>query len=172
MLGEGDIGFRGDFSTAVRCVRHPRPPSPTGPPLMVGSIGARMLAITLPYVDAWNMWWSQYGNTAAGFSREKSRVDELIEAAGRPVGEVDATAAVLVQLPGGTGRQMGDHDPGADVEPLVGPPSEIADQLRAFEAAGATHVQLCVDPITLASIEQLGDVLAEFRRRQRAELMK
>ena len=29
-------------------------------------------------------------------------------------------------------------------------------------AAGAAHLQLTVDPITLASIETLGEVLAEF----------
>ena len=31
-------------------------------------IGDRMLDITIPHVDAWNMWWSQYGNTAEGFA--------------------------------------------------------------------------------------------------------
>jgi hypothetical protein len=35
--------------------------------------------------------------------------------------------------------------------------------LREFEAAGAAHVQLVVDPITRASIEWLGDVLSSFR---------
>jgi alkanesulfonate monooxygenase SsuD/methylene tetrahydromethanopterin reductase-like flavin-dependent oxidoreductase (luciferase family) len=123
-----------------------------------------MLDITLPHVDAWNMWWSQYGNTADGFRREKERVDELILAAGRGPDEVAATAAVLVKLHGGTGRQMGDYDDYNTVRPLTGPPDELADQLREFEAAGATHVQLVVDPITNASIESLADVLAAFRR--------
>jgi len=163
LLRDGKIDFDGEFYRAARCVLSPRSPRPDGPPLMVGSIGERMLGITLPHVDAWNMWWSQYGNTAEGFVAEKARVDELIEAVGRPVGAVAATAAVLIQLEGGGGRQMGNYvdDP---VEPITGSADEIIDQLRAFEAAGAAHLQLVVDPITRSSIEWLGDVLAAIRR--------
>jgi alkanesulfonate monooxygenase SsuD/methylene tetrahydromethanopterin reductase-like flavin-dependent oxidoreductase (luciferase family) len=163
LLREGAIDFHGTYYGADRCVLHPRS-SDTGPPLMVGSIGARMLDITLPHVDAWNMWWSQYGNSAAGFLHEKQRVDSLIAATGRPTTDVAATAAVLVQLDGGTGRTMGDYDDFNTVEPLRGSPAELADQLGEFEAAGAAHVQLVVDPITRDSIEWLADVLAAFRR--------
>ncbi len=88
----------------------------------------------------------------------------LIEAAGRSVGEVEATAAVHVRLEGGSGRQMGDYTGDLAVQPVAGSPAEIADQLREFETAGAAHIQLCVDPITRNSIEWLGDVLGEFRR--------
>ena len=163
LLRDGEIDFHGEFYDADRCVLHPRSPRPGGPPLMIGSIGDRMLDLTLPYVDSWNMWWSQYGNTAAGFAKEKARVDALIEEAGRPPGAVEATAAVHVRLGGGVGRQMGNYVGDLQIEPLAGSPSELADQLREWETAGATHVQLCVDPITRASIEYLGDVLAEFR---------
>ncbi len=163
LLRDGEIDFHGDYYEADRCVLHPRSPRPGGPPLMVGSIGDRMLDITLAHVDAWNMWWSQYGNTAEGFAREKARVDELIAAAGRPVEAVAATAAVHVRLEGGVGRQMGDYVGDLQIEPLQGSPEELADQLREFEVAGALHIQLCVDPITLATIEELGEVLAVFR---------
>ena len=162
LLREGSIDFHGDLYDADRCVLHPRS-RPNGPPLMVGSIGDRMLDITLPYVDAWNMWWSQYGNSVDGFRREKERVDALIAAQGR-TGAVEATAAVLVQFEGGAGRQMGDYDDVNTVRPLTGSSDELADQLREFEEAGAAHVQLVVDPITRHSIEWLGDVLAAYRR--------
>lgn len=162
LLREGEIDFDGTWQSARNCVLHPRSPRPDGPPLMVGSIGPRMLGITLPHVNAWNMWWSSYGNTAAGFAAEKERVDGLIVAVGRSVEDVDATAAVLIRLDGGAGRQMGDHSD-AEAPPLVGSATELADQLRGFEAAGAAHVQLVVDPITRDSIEWLADVLAAFR---------
>jgi alkanesulfonate monooxygenase SsuD/methylene tetrahydromethanopterin reductase-like flavin-dependent oxidoreductase (luciferase family) len=163
LLREGSIDFHGDYYDADHCILHPRS-SEAGPPLMVGSIGARMLDITLPHVDAWNMWWSQYGNSVEGFRREKERIDPLLVAAGRRVDDVEATAAVLVKLDGGTGRQMGDYDDYNTVRPLTGTADELADQLREFEAAGATHVQLVVDPITRDSIEWLADVLVAFRR--------
>jgi alkanesulfonate monooxygenase SsuD/methylene tetrahydromethanopterin reductase-like flavin-dependent oxidoreductase (luciferase family) len=162
LLREGSIDFHGEYYDVANCLLHPRS-SQTGPPLMIGSIGDRMLDITLPHVDSWNMWWSQYGNTVEGFRREKQRVDELIAVAGR-TGSVEATAAVLIQLEGGLGRQMGDYDDFNTVRPLTGSPDELADQLREFEAAGAAHVQLVVDPITRQSIEWLGDVLTAFRR--------
>jgi alkanesulfonate monooxygenase SsuD/methylene tetrahydromethanopterin reductase-like flavin-dependent oxidoreductase (luciferase family) len=163
LLREGSIDFHGEYYDADHCVLHPRA-SDAGPPLMVGSIGPRMLDITLPHVEAWNMWWSQYGNSVEGFRREKERIDPLIVAAGRQVSDVEATAAVLVKLDSGTGRLMGDYDDYNTVRPLTGSPDELADQLREFEAAGATHVQLVVDPITRDSIEWLADVLIAFSR--------
>lgn len=159
LLSDGKADFHGEYYDADRCVLHPRSPRPAGPPLMVGSIGDRMLGITLPHVDAWNMWWSQYGNSAEGFAREKARVDGLIEAAGRSSADIEATAAVYVQLAGGTGRQMGDYTDPAAATPVSGTPDEIADQLREWADAGAAHVQLVVDPITRDSIEHLGEVV-------------
>src|ERR1700690_4049924 len=78
-------------------------------------------------------------------------------------GEVAATAAVLVSLPGGTGRLMGDVSSGP-IKPVQGSPADISGHLEAMAGAGATHLQLVVDPITMGSIEMLGDVLATLDR--------
>jgi alkanesulfonate monooxygenase SsuD/methylene tetrahydromethanopterin reductase-like flavin-dependent oxidoreductase (luciferase family) len=121
-----------------------------------------MQALTLPHVDAWNVWWSDYGNTVEGFAAVKATVDARLADIGR-AGEVDATCAVYVKLPGGSGRQMGDYPTSSS--PVAGSPAEIADHLRALAAAGADAVQLVVDPIVPASIEWLGDVLANVRSR-------
>lgn len=163
LLREGEIDFHGTFYDADRCVLHPRSPRAGGPPLMIGSVGPRMLSITLPHVDSWNIWWADYDNDPTKLAAQKARVDELAAAAGRTPGSVAATAAVLVQLDGGGGRQMGDYRDGPHPTPLTGTPAEIADQLRAFESVGIEHVQLVVDPITRGSIEWLGDVLASYR---------
>jgi alkanesulfonate monooxygenase SsuD/methylene tetrahydromethanopterin reductase-like flavin-dependent oxidoreductase (luciferase family) len=160
LLRDGAIDFHGTYYDVADCVLHPRSPRPGGPPLMVGSIGPRMQAITLPHVDAWNVWWSDYGNTVEGFADVKQTVDARLAAIGR-TGCVAATCAVYVKLPQGTGRQMGDY-PGT-AAPLSGSPDEIADRLRAFEVAGAAAVQLVVDPIVPASLEWLGDVLERLR---------
>ncbi len=66
--------------------------------------------------------------------------------------------AVLVRMPGGTGRQSGDLEQ-LRIRPLEGPPEAMAEALRAFAAAGIGHVQLVVDPITRASIDGLVPVL-------------
>ena len=70
---------------------------------------------------------------------------------------------MLVRLPGGGGRVQGDT--AHDTEPPVeGSAAEIAAMLRAFAAEGIAHVQLVVDPITLASLEALAPVLEELDR--------
>ena len=150
LLAEGRVDFHGTYYDVDNSVLHPRSPRPGGPPLLVGSIGSRMQSITLPHVSAWNVWWADYGNTAAGFAEVKATVDERIAAIGR-TGEIEATAAVYVKLPGGAGRQMGDYTKQGG-SPLTGSASELADQLRGFDEAGATLVQLVIDPIVPASI--------------------
>src|SRR3954469_19432728 len=75
LLGDGSIDFAGEFYRVENCVLHPPPVRPGGPLLMVGSVRPRMMSITLPHVDAWNVWWSDYGNTPAGFADIKSTVD-------------------------------------------------------------------------------------------------
>jgi alkanesulfonate monooxygenase SsuD/methylene tetrahydromethanopterin reductase-like flavin-dependent oxidoreductase (luciferase family) len=163
LLADGEIDFAGEFYRAEQCVLHPRPVRPGGPPLMVGSVRPRMLSITLPYIDAWNVWWSDYGNTPGGFAELKANVDQQIAAHGRAIGSVTATCAVLVQLPGGTGRQMGAYGD-TPVQPVRGTADEVAEHLRAIAAAGADHVQLVVDPITRDSIEWFAAVLAVLDR--------
>jgi alkanesulfonate monooxygenase SsuD/methylene tetrahydromethanopterin reductase-like flavin-dependent oxidoreductase (luciferase family) len=158
LLREGRADVDGEYYRVEGCVLDP-PPRPGGPPLMLGSTGPRMMRIGLPHVDAWNVWWSDYGNTPAGFAAVRDRVEEAAAAAGRAPGEVAATAAVLVALPGATGRLMGEtYD--APVPPVHGSPADIAGHLAALAAAGATHLQLVLDPITEASVERLAESLA------------
>ena len=161
LLSEGAIDFDGTFYRVQDCVLHPRSVTPGGPPLMVGSAKPRMLAITGSHISFWNVWWTDHGNDPERFAVLKREVDERLSVVGRAPGDVQATCAILVQLEGGVGRQMGAEE---RVDPLRGTPLEIADRLRAFAAAGATHVQLVVDPITRASIEACADVLRELDR--------
>jgi alkanesulfonate monooxygenase SsuD/methylene tetrahydromethanopterin reductase-like flavin-dependent oxidoreductase (luciferase family) len=159
LLREGRVDFEGTYYRVEGCVLDPGPVRPGGPPLMLGSVGPRMLRIGLPHVDSWNVWWSDYGNTAEGFAALRDRVEQAASEVGRAPGEVEATAAVLVRLTGGQGRLMGDsYD--ADVPPVQGSPAEIAEQLQAFARAGAQHLQLVLDPITRDSIERLAEALA------------
>ncbi|MEM7091509.1 MAG: LLM class flavin-dependent oxidoreductase [Actinomycetota bacterium] len=159
LLRDGEVDFHGEFYDVDQCVLHPRSPRPGGPPLMLGSIGPRMQSIALHHVDSWNVWWSNYGNTPDQFAALKAQVDETAQRLGRDPSTLDATAAVFVQLEGGGGRVMGDYGAGVTIEPITGSPAAIAEQLIAFDAAGASHVQLVVDPVTRNSIEWLGSVL-------------
>lgn len=163
LLRDGRVDFDGTYYRVEDCVLDPRPTRPGGPPLMLGSTSPRMMRIGLPHADAWNVWWSQYGNTPDGFAALRARVDDAVLQAGRKPGDVAATAAVLVSLPGGSGRLMG-NEYNAPVRPVHGSAADISDHLRAMADAGATHLQLVVDPITRESIEQLDEALALLDR--------
>ncbi len=161
LVRDGSIDFDGEFHRLENCVLDPPATRPGGPPLMIGSIGPRMLSIALPVVDSWNVWYSHYGNTVAGFRDVRAKVDEIAESVGRDPATIDATAAVLVRFPGGTGRVMGDYSD-SDPAPVTGSPADIAGHLAALAEAGAAHVQLVIDPITTATIELAGEVVAEL----------
>ena len=49
------------------------PPPLRRPKLMIGANAPRMLSIALPHVDAWNTWYTHYGNTPEGFAATTRR---------------------------------------------------------------------------------------------------
>jgi alkanesulfonate monooxygenase SsuD/methylene tetrahydromethanopterin reductase-like flavin-dependent oxidoreductase (luciferase family) len=161
LVRTGRSDFRGAHYDVADCVLDPRPVRPGGPPLMLGSVSPRMMRIGLPHVDAWNVWWSEYGNDAERFAAVRARVEDAVEQAGRAPGEVEATAAALVQLPGGAGRLMGETYDDRTARPTL--VSDLAEHLRAMADAGAAHVQLVLDPITVESIEAVGEAVREFQ---------
>ena len=163
LLREGSVDFDGRFFQARDCALLPKPARPGGPPLMVGSVGPRMLEITLPHVDMWNVWYRDSNNSPAGLEPILRRLDETCRAVGRDPASVERTSAVLVRLPGGTGRVMGDTTQ-KDVPPLEGSPAAIAARLREYADLGLAEVQLVLDPITVESIQALAPVLAELDR--------
>ena len=162
LLREGRIDFDGEFFQARDCELLPGPATPGGPPLMVGSVGPRMLEITLPHVEQWNVWYRQSNNSPEGLEPILRQVDEACRAVGRDPATLEKTSAVLVSLPTGSGRTTM-YDEGA-VAPLTGSTSEIAAGLRAYADLGLAEVQLVVDPITEEAIRALGPVLAELDR--------
>lgn len=159
LLAGETVTHSGTYYSLDRCVIDPPPTRPGGPVLMLGSNSPRMASIGLPHVDSWNVWWSIFGNTPEGFAEVVGDMRARAAAVGRDPDAVEATACVYVQVPGGVGRTMGDPSM-ARIAPLRGDPHELAEQLAAFGAAGASHLMLVVDPITQDAIEWLGQVLA------------
>lgn len=156
LLREGRIDFEGEFYQARDCELVPRGPRPAGPPLMIGSVGKRMLEFTAPHVDAWNAWHDWFGNTPDGVGPLSAAVDEACRTVGRDPAQVARTVTVLVQMSGGSGRRTELTKP---TPPQSGTPDQLAELLRAYARAGVAHVQLVLDPITTGSIAEFGPVL-------------
>jgi alkanesulfonate monooxygenase SsuD/methylene tetrahydromethanopterin reductase-like flavin-dependent oxidoreductase (luciferase family) len=162
LLSTGRSDFAGEFIQLDRGELVPRGPRAEGPPLMVGSMGERMLAITLPHVTAWNAWFSWYGNSVAGYRPLRDRIDAACRAAGRDPATLERTLAVFVAFDGAQGRQLGDPDR-PDALPIAGDPATLVPALHAFADEGVRHVQLVLDPITESSIAALEPTVAELR---------
>lgn len=146
LLLDGErVTFHGKYHSVDDAVL--LPPPARRPRLMVGANASRMLAITLPHVDAWNTWFTPYGNTVEGFAQNNAQIDEAAERAGRDPREILRSACVLTELGSGAERPR-------DV-PAV-PVAQLPDHLRALGEAGADEAILVADPISEESIRELG----------------
>jgi len=88
LLQDGAIDFDGRYFQARDAELLPRPSRPGGPPLLIGSIGPRMLRITLPHVQAWNVWYADTANTPAGLEPHLGLVDGISRGGrSRPIGD-------------------------------------------------------------------------------------
>lgn len=121
-------------------------------PVMIGSNGPRMLALTLSYVDAWNTWFDGYGNSVDGFAQLNEQITAAALAAGRRPGEVARSACVLVVLDSSASER-----PATTEAPGVSP-EQLEAHLRGLADAGADEVILVCNPITERSIRDLGEV--------------
>lgn len=155
------VDFAGEFYQVEDSVILPAGPRQGGPPLLIGSQGPRMLAITAPYMSMWNAWYAWYGNDPDGLRPLLAKVNEALAAAGRDPSEVAKTAAVLVGLDDGAGRPTA--HPRLESEPIRGSVDDLAEMLAGWKAVGVDHLQLVLDPITLDSIDTVTEVLAKLR---------
>ena len=142
LLAGERVSFDGRFQRVDDAVLMPRPARPV--PMMVGTSGPRMLEITLPHVEAWNAWYSWYGNTAAGFAAFGAGVESAVR----------RSACVLVAVDGGAGERPLE----ADAPPVA--PDDLTAHLRDLAEAGAGEAILVLDPINEESIRTVASALA------------
>jgi probable F420-dependent oxidoreductase len=146
------VSFDGEFWQTDDAVLLPQPAE--RPRLMIGSNGPRMLSIALPHVDAWNTWWEDYGNSAAGFAKLNDRITAAARDAGRDPATLTRSACVLVTVDPATGERP--NKPDAPPVPIA----SAADHLRELADAGADEAIIVADPITEKSIHALAEVRA------------
>jgi alkanesulfonate monooxygenase SsuD/methylene tetrahydromethanopterin reductase-like flavin-dependent oxidoreductase (luciferase family) len=156
LLRDGQIDFEGTYYQVRDCELRPRGPRPQGPPILIGAEGSRMLRLAAQFADAWGRDFDRVNPDVVPYSAEdlaawQQRVDAACAAVERDPGTLERTAAVLVDLPEVTGREGWNA--------LTGSPEELAEGLRAYARAGFTHVQLWVEPGTIAGIEAFAPVL-------------
>jgi len=153
LLAGEHVTFKGEFQNVEDAVLLPPPRRRV--PLMLGSNGARMLGIALPFVDAWNTWFSSYGNTVEGFANLRGDVDAACVRAGRDPGEIAHSACVLVRVGDGAGERPHDVPPVAL--------RDLVAHLRLLAEAGADEVILVLDPIDERSTRAVADAIVDVK---------
>ena len=142
LLAGEHVSFEGRFQRVEDAVLLPPPARPV--PMMVGTAGPRLLEITLPHVGTWNVWYSWYGNTAAGYAALSAKV----------AGAVRRSACVLVTVDGGAGERPLE----TDATPVAS--DKLVAHLRNLADAGADEAILVLDPINEESIRAVASALA------------
>ena len=157
LLRDGHVDVQGTYHQAENCVLRPRGPRPGRIPIMIGTTGPRMLDITARYADHWNVYFDKTGNSVEGLKPLIEQVDTACEKAGRDPSTLERSVSVLVGM---------NDDPGArgiTVPYLSGSTDQIVTELNAYAALGIDHIQIRVEPNTLASVEALKPVVEGVR---------
>ncbi len=163
LLAGEEVTFAGRWYEIDRAILLPEARRTSPIPLLIGSIGDRMLRTALPWVQVWNSWYDDFGNDPVRFAALNRRITEQCAALGRNPDTLSRSAAVFVQVAGGTGRATL-YASAEQATPIAGTPEDIAAGLQRFVDAGADHLQIVLDPITNEGIAAFAPVIPLLKR--------
>ena len=162
LLREGRSDFRGSYYQTEGCELLPRGPRPGGPPILIGTNGPRMMRLAARYADLWNATWTR---RAAELTPRLALLDAASAEEARAPATIERSACVLLDLPGASGRGGNGeltHN-GAPLLPIADTAEALAI-LREYADAGIGHLQVWLDPGTVAGIDAFAPVLAALRQ--------
>lgn len=163
LLRDGQVDFDGKYHSARECELRPRGPRPHGPPILMGTVKPRMMACMAKYADLWNAYYDDTHNKVDGIRRLRPVVDEACRREGRDPATLERTVTALVadasadpwwdKLPTENWVEEG------PLKPLTGAPEAIAETLLEYAREGISHLQVCLEPTNVETIEAFGRVL-------------
>ena len=111
LLRQGRADYQGEFFQANEALNIPRGPRASGPPVLIGSNGPRMLNLIAQYADAWNTAWHR---DTSKIPAQLEALDAACEAAGRDPKTLVRTAGLYFES--GFGTDASEHGTSEDVE--------------------------------------------------------
>jgi alkanesulfonate monooxygenase SsuD/methylene tetrahydromethanopterin reductase-like flavin-dependent oxidoreductase (luciferase family) len=159
LLRTGQVDFTGRYYTARACELRPRDTRRNGPPIMIGALAnrPRLLSLTATYGDVWNGWLPWSDNHPSAIPPLRAAVDAACVLTGRDPATLARSVTVQIDYPGARPSR----DPNARA--LTGPPEVVAAALRGFAGEGIDHLQVLLNPNTVAAITSFAPVLALLR---------
>jgi alkanesulfonate monooxygenase SsuD/methylene tetrahydromethanopterin reductase-like flavin-dependent oxidoreductase (luciferase family) len=155
LLRTGYVDFEGKYYQARDCELRPRGPRPDGLPIMIGAKGPRMLRLAATYADFWNAEGPMHQPEEIGPARAAG--DAACATVGRDPATLGRSASVVINLP--MGQVWDGRLSPVQGEQAISSPAEIAEMLRGYAREGLSHVQLWLNPNTIAGIEWFAAVL-------------
>ena len=155
LLRDGRVDFEGTYYRARDCEDLPRGPRASGPPLMSGGEGPRMLKLTAQYADLWNTGYlGEPGTMAEPFARIRAACKEV----GREPETLGVTALIGLWFP-----HLKPEKAAFLENPLVGTPEQIASAMRGYADLGVQHIMFQLEPYTAESRKLLTEALHLYR---------
>jgi probable F420-dependent oxidoreductase len=161
LLKDGHVDFAGRFYQARDCELRPRGPRPSGPPILVGGGGERMLRLTARYADQWNL---DRKNDLGEVVAWQAKVDDVCREVRRDPATLGRVIGIQVDLPGFSREPTRPRQFVVRPWPLTGDPGELAAAIRGYATARVDHLLVWLDPHTGEGIEAFGRVLEELDR--------
>jgi alkanesulfonate monooxygenase SsuD/methylene tetrahydromethanopterin reductase-like flavin-dependent oxidoreductase (luciferase family) len=159
LLREGHVDFQGQYHSARDMELRPRGPRPAGPPILVGtsarSSGRRVRALAARYADQHNMW----ARRAEQLPEVLTSMDEACLAEGRdPASLVRTVGIVVLERP-----DPHDEGPRAPATIPLADTDAWIETLRGYAASGVAHVQVVLEPMSIAALDTFAPVVAALR---------
>jgi probable F420-dependent oxidoreductase len=155
-----NVTHQGAYYQVEECELRPRGSRPSGPPIMIGAKGPRMMALAAKYADIWDSDLGPRADDPSQLRPNQAALDAACRDIGRDPASIKRTTWLQIDLPGHS--EPGDHPLAAvrsSWNPAKGSPEELADLLLAYAAEGFHRVQVWLDPSTIEGVEAFGRVL-------------
>jgi alkanesulfonate monooxygenase SsuD/methylene tetrahydromethanopterin reductase-like flavin-dependent oxidoreductase (luciferase family) len=147
LLREGKADYQGKYFSANNAVNAPKGPRTSGPPILIGSSGQRMLGLLARYGDAWNTGWHSSTDRVIP---QLERVNQACIDAGRDPATLAKTVGANFKMNPSLGRRP---------DPLEGGTEERAGLLREFRDLGFVHAIAGLDLCTPDTVRDFGAAL-------------
>lgn len=158
LLKTGSVDFVGKYYQARDCEITPRGPRVGGPPVLVGSLGQRMLRLTAQYADLWSP--TAYLSAPSSFVEPHAKLCAACTEVGRDPTTLGLTALVALAYP-----DLGEPSPSPLIpEYLSGSTEEIAAAMHGYEQMGVSHLMFHCAPYTATALKRLAEAVQLYRR--------
>lgn len=157
LLRTGAVDFEGRYERAPNCVSLPRGPRASGPPILMGTHGPRLLKLAAQTADAWNTCWL---GRAAELPEKLAPMHAACAEVGRDPRSLDLTVGQIVSFAGLPNE--GELPEGADRYRFEDA-ADLANEWKRFAEEGVGHMIVWTLPSSAEADAQVSEALRLYR---------